>query len=411
MKTVSAAFTTAAKSNPRKSTAKVEIIWTDPFIDTTITATANDENRISWPSQCADLIEAPTRKWAYLHDGFRADGTFYPCPDTAALAVDNQMGWWGATACDAEGDFEVSLYPTLTLTFSERPVLALLVVGESIYNEYPVDFQIKIYTTGDVLAHTETVNGNDKLRWFKYIPELAINTAVKMELIITKWSKASTIVKITEFYTTVVETYSDLDIVSLNILEERQITDGALPIGNISANEIDLQLQNIKTYKNGQWVLDPYFPANTNSYLHRLIKKNRKLTAYIGFQLADKSFEFVKVGTFWSGDWTTDDQSAVVSVAARDRMELLRKATYEAGELFEFKTLYEIADSILEHAKTNIPMQDLTWSIDTALQNYTIPKAWFVRKSYMAVIREIVEACTGQAYMSKDDVLIIEGPQ
>jgi hypothetical protein len=410
MKTVSAAFTTAAKYNPRKSMAKVEIVWTDPFIDTTITATANDENRISWPSQVADLIETPTRKWAHLDGTFRADGTFYPCPDTSELAIDNQMGWWGATACNGSSVWSVP-YPTLTITFTDRPVLALLVVGDSAYNEFPVDFDIKIYTTGNVLAHTETATGNTLLRWFKYVPELGINTAVKMELIIKKWNVPNRVVKITEFYTTVVETYSDLDIVSLNILEERQISDGALPIGNISANEIDLQLQNIKTYKNDQWVLDPYFPANTNSYLHRLIKKNRKLTAYIGFQLADKSFEFVKVGTFWSGDWATDDQSAVVSVAARDRMELLRKATYETGELFEFKTLYEIADSILEHAKTNIPMQDLTWSIDTALQNYTIPKAWFARKSYMAVIREIVEACTGQAYMSKDDVLIIEGPQ
>jgi hypothetical protein len=405
---VSPEFTAAATALVRKSVAKIDIVWTDPFIDTTIQTSANDENRISWPSQCADLNEIPTRKWAYLHDGFKADGTFYPCPDTAELAKENQMGWWGATACDAQGDFEVALYPTLTLTFSERPILALLVVGESIYNEFPVDFQVKIYTTGDVLAHTETVNGNDKVRWFKYIPELAINTAVKMELIITKWSAVSTIVKITEFYTTVVESYDGTDIVTMSLLEERLISDGALPIGNISANEIDLELQNIRIFKNSQFVQDPFFPSNTNSYLHRLLKQNRKITAYVGFQLTDGSKEYVQLGTFWTGDWTVDETSGSVRVSARDRMEQLRKATFSASELYENKTLYQLAEIVLQDAKDNIPMADLKWSIDTALQDYAVPYAWFTRKSYMAVIREIVEACTGQAYMGKDDALRVE---
>jgi hypothetical protein len=91
-------------------------------------------------------------------------------------------------------------------------------------------------------------------------------------------------------------------------------------------------------------------------------------------------------------------------------MSLYPKAEYKTSTLFENTTLYDIMDNILNHAKTNIPMTGLVWEIDEELQDYTIDYAWFPRQSYFATIKQIVEACMGQAYMSKEDVLIIEGP-
>jgi hypothetical protein len=407
MKTVSTDFTLAAIANTRKAIAKVEIAWTDPFLDASIIASANDNNRISYPQQCADLVNYPTRKWAHLDDTIAADGSFHPMPNSATW--DDQVGWFGATACDASAVWSEP-YPTLTITFSERPVLGLWVAGNSIYDEYPVDFDIVVYTTGDVIALVETVTDNDAVIWSKNISDLAINNVVKMQLIVKKWSHAGRVVKICEFYSTVIGTYYDSDIVSMDILEEREISDGSLPVGNISANELDLTLQNIKTMVNGSWLNDPFSPGNTNSYLHNLIKKNRKITAYIGFQHKDRTeFEFVKVGTFWSGDWSYSQTSATVSTTARDRMELLRNATYSTNALLEDVNLYTVAEAVLNSAKLNIPMPDLKWSIDIRLKNYVMEYAWFPKQNYMKTIRAIAEAGRGQAYMSKDDVLIIEG--
>ena len=73
-------------------------------------------------------------------------------------------------------------------------------------------------------------------------------------------------------------------------------------------------------------------------------------------------------------------------------------------------TLYDLAEALLEDAILNIPMPDLSYEIDTALQGFVVPYGFFPRQDYFACIKDIVTACMGQAYMSRDDVLIITGP-
>jgi len=406
---VSGAFETAIKAVTRKFRPRLEVTWTDPFIDPSITASANDENYINYPEHCADLIETPKRKWAHIDGICKPDGTYYPAPDAIEQAT-AQMGWWNAVRCDGSAVWS-GPYPTLTISFAMRPILGLLVKGDSAYNEYPVDFDINIYDESDVLLHTETVVGNTKIRWVKSVADQGINEAAKMELIVKKWSAANRIVKIVEFYTCIIETYEGDDIVSMNLLEESEISDGSLPIGNISCNELDVELQNIKLIgPDGTIILDPFYTGNTDSYLHALIKKNRKITASIGCVLADATVEYVTLGTFWTGDPKVSEKSPVISFSARDRMELLRKAEFIGSEVYENINLYDLAAIVLEHAKIHIPMQDLAYSLDTALEDFVIPYAWFPKQSYFETIRQIAEACIGMAYMDRNDVLVIKTP-
>lgn len=404
---VSPEFETAVKATVRKWRPRIEVTWTDPFIDPAITASANDENRINYPKQVADLVEAPTRKWAHLDGTFKPDGTFYPCPN-AVESVLNQMGWWGATACDVAAEWSPP-YPTLTIEFSARPVLAIVVVGDNAYDEYPVDFDVKIYAAGDVLLHTTNVTGNTNIKYVKSIAAEDITDAVKMELIIKKWSAPERVVKITEFYTALVETYEGDDIVSMNLLEESEISEGSLPIGNISCNELDFELQNIKLITSlGETVLNPFYPGNTNSYLRNLIKRNRKVRAWLGLVLPDSSVEYLQLGRFWTGDPKVSERSPVISFSCRDRMELLRKAEFTGSSIYENATLYDLAVTVLEHAIVNIPMTDLVYSIDAALDDIIIPYAYFPKQTYFETIRQIAEACAGRAYMDRDDILHIE---
>lgn len=407
MLNTSANFQAAAIETVRQVKGKLFIEWVRFQDDDSIVVSSSDENRGAQIDQIADGIISIPRKWAHLDGVMKANGTYSPAPSTVTNPDTQQVGWYGATRCDGSNVWAVD--PTLTIEFDARPILVLFVSGDDYYNEYPVDFNIKVYA-GAVLEHTEIVTGNSGLTWSKDVTVEGLNNITKMVLTIEKWSHPNRIVKISEFYSSFTQTLTGDAINSMNLLEERVIADGSLPIGNISANEIDISLNNISIDVEGTQVIDPFFPDNPNSPYNTFLAKNKKMIPYIGFVLADGSTEYVKLGSFWSGDWRVNEQDATASVTARDRMELLRKAEHNNENLYEDKTLYFIMDSVLQHAKDNIPMDDLTWDIDNELQDYTIPYAWFPKESYFKSIKSIVEACMGQAYMSKEDVLIVEGP-
>jgi hypothetical protein len=401
----SAEFDSASIATVRRPRAMVHVVWTDPFIDTSLTVSANDENRATVTDHAADTKTVPPYKYALLDGSFKLDGSYHPFPITVQEKLDNQVGWYGNKISGAGGWFSAP-YPELTVEFDPRPVFGIYVVGDHKTNQYPVDFQIRIMN-GTSLLSSLNVTDNDAV---EFVYDIDAGTATKIILAIQKWSTVGTCCKIVEFYTTVQKTYSGDDILSMNLLEEREIRDGSLPVGNISSNELDIEFQNIKLESDGSVIIDPFFPGNTASYLSNLVKPNRKITPYVGFRLPNGDEEFIRLGTFWTGDWNIDDKSAGASVSCRDRMELLRKVKFTICPLYEDITLYDLADAILNIAKTYIPMNDLAWDIDDELDDYTVPFAWFAGMNYMEVLREIAEACLGQAYMNADDVLIIEGP-
>lgn len=403
---VSEAFETAVKAVTRKWRPRINVTWTDPLIDPSITASSNDDNRISYPAQTADIITNPTHRWAHLDGTFKPDGTFYPCPN-ATESITNQMGWWGATRCDGSAEWSPP-YPTLTLEFAARAILSLMVQGDNIYNEYPVDFDVEIYAAGDVLLYSDSITANTSMVWTDDISGEGITEAVKMKLIVKKWSAANRVVKILEFYTSISDTFEGDDIVSMNLLEESEISNGSLPIGNISSNELDFELQNIKLVNDRGTILNPFYPGNTASYLHTFIKQNRRVKASLGLVLPDDSVEYVQLGTFWTGDPKVSEKSPVISFSCRDRMELLRKAEYIGCPVYENESLYDLAVTVLEHAIVNIPMPDLEYVIDTELQSIFIPVAYFPKQTYFDTIRQIAEACAGRAYMDRNDILRIK---
>jgi len=60
--------------------------------------------------------------------------------------------------------------------------------------------------------------------------------------------------------------------------------------------------------------------------------------------------EWVPLGTFWSLDWDSPDDTLEATVTARDRMELLRKGTYQTSQVQQNKSLYELAEAVLQDA-------------------------------------------------------------
>jgi hypothetical protein len=113
--------------------------------------------------------------------------------------------------------------------------------------------------------------------------------------------------------------------------------------------------------------------------------------------------EWVPLGTFWSLDWDSPDDTLEAIVTARDRLELLRKSTYQTSEVLTDKTLYELAELVLQDAG----LTSAEYSIDASLAAITVPYTWFNAMSHREALRRIAEAGLAVVYMDRDGILAI----
>lgn len=284
-------FLDKMKADRRQVLARVAIDYTDPFIDQSIQIEASEQANVSYPRQTADSVDQTTCKYACLDGTWDlASGEYHLAPSADQLAQ-RQFGWWGAQFCDQDGYF-ASPYPTLTVRHSPRPMRQLKVVGDTARGEYPVDFTVKLYGPDDTLLKTETVTGNDQVSWQKAL-EPQVPDVAKQVLEITKWSLPGTCVKIIEFFTSIREVYETGDLVSLRLLEEREASQGSLPVGNISSNEITLALNN----ESKKFDVD-----NDQSPLKNLLKPNRRIQAWLGLKGGGEGMDIQRNVDFSQGE-------------------------------------------------------------------------------------------------------------
>ena len=388
---VSQDFLDKMKADRRQVLARVEIDYTDPFMDQSIDIEASENANISYPQQTADSVQETTLKWASLDGSWVLDGSYHLAPPPDKLAQ-YQFGWWGSQLAGAGGVFAAP-YPALTVTHLPRPIHILRVVGDTARVEYPVDFEIKLYAQDDTLLKTETVTGNTQVSWSKTLEPQVLDVA-KQVLTITKWSHAGRCAKIIEFFTSIREVYETDDLISIKLLEEREASQGSLPVGNISSNEITLALNN----EDKKFDID-----NDQSPLKNLLKPNRTIQLRLGVEI-NGEIEWVPLGIFWSLDWDSPDDSLEATVTARDRMELLRKGTYQTSQVQQNKSLKELAEAVLQDAG----LTSSEYVIDDALDDTVIPYSWFNPVSHREALRLIAEAGLAAAFQNRDGKIQIE---
>lgn len=393
MYAVSQEFMDAMRAQRRQVLAKVVIDYTDPLIDQSIQVDASERARISWPEQTADGLTQAPYMWASLDGSWTLDQFRRPMPDTEELADLYQVGWWGEQIAGIGGAF-AEPYPTLTVTHTPRPVHSLKVVGENQFSEYPVDFTIRLRDGLGVLLHEEVVTGNDSLTWSKVL-EAPILDVVSQELEIHKWSHEGRQAKILEFFSSVQQTHED-DLIAVSLLEEREVSQGSLPVGNISSNEIVVRLSNEDRR---------FDPDNDSSPLYGLIKPNRRVRAWLGAEI-NGEIEWVPLGTFWAIDWDTQDDTLEAQVRARDRLELLRKSTFQPGAVEQNASLYALAEAVLKDAglKTD------EYAIDESMQDIIIPWAWLPSATHRDALRIVAEAGLAVCYCGRDGKINVAKP-
>lgn len=275
-------FMERMRADKRRVDAKITIDYTNPLIDQSIAVSASEQANVSYPQQTADTVLFPTHKWASLDGSWVLDGSYHLAPAPKDLTR-YQFGWWSAQLAGPDGSF-TEPYPALTVTHIPRPVHRLRVVGDSARGEYPVDFRIDLYGPDDTLLRSEVVTGNTVVEWSMTLPAPVLDVA-KQVLTLTRWSHPGRQAKILEFFTSIQETYYSGDVIEIRLLEEREASQGSLPVGNISSNEISLRLAN----ESGKFDV-----TNRQSPLWGLLKPNRRIRAWLGLRGA---------GDLWGDGW------------------------------------------------------------------------------------------------------------
>src|SRR5690606_37339474 len=175
---VSQDFHNQMKAQTRRIYGKIQVDYTDPFIDQSIQVSANENANYSYPEQVSDNIEEPHGKIASLDGSWILDGTYVLAP-TPEESEELQMGWWGSQLSDSSGNYTAP-YPTLAVTFAPRPIRSLRVIADNKRKEWPVNFEINLYSN-ETLLYTENVTGNTEIFWSTDITR--VNEITKMELI------------------------------------------------------------------------------------------------------------------------------------------------------------------------------------------------------------------------------------
>jgi hypothetical protein len=132
-------------------------------------------------------------------------------------------------------------------------------------------------------------------------------------------------VKVTVYWTDNLQvTYSGKDLFALTLLAQKDIYSGLLSAGNLSANSLEIVFNNISRI---------FDPANQISPLQGLLKPNRKLEPFIGIDLGGGNIEWISLGIFWSGEWTSPEEKIRTFVSGVDRLEMLDRSLFERGRV------------------------------------------------------------------------------
>lgn len=391
---VSRAYHDHMQGDKRQVLARVTIDYTDPRVDQSTQITVSEQARISWPSQTADGLTKVPYMWASLDGSWLAGDMRRPMPDTAWLAARYQVGWWGQQLAGADGAF-VAPYPTLVATHTPRAIHSIRVVGESMRGEYPTAFRIRLCDSGGVVLHEEVVANNTQMAW-SMILQSPIPDVASQELEIRAWSHPGRQAKIVEFFSSIQQAYESDELVSIRVLEEREISQGSLPVGNISANEILVRISNEDRR---------FDPDNDSSPLYGLIKPRRRIRAWLGAEVGE-GIEWVPMGTYWATEWDTPSDGLEATVRGLDRMEQLRTSTYSYSDVWQDMTAYALIEEILRDAG----LSKDEYTIDPVLYDVVLPWAWMPVVSHREALRLAAEASMAVAYCDREGRVAVVRP-
>lgn len=337
----SAAYRSAIAAGGRIIDARVQlIVQGDPLRggEPTVTVSA-PQARISHPSHLANGRTSAPVRYAVLGQVRCDDPTWGLAPTDGA----QEMGIWTAPTYVAGAGGVLSPPLTVTVSYPQSvTAFGLTVAGDAPWGQGPVDWQATLRLGGSTV-HTVTVTGATVP-----VHQVVISPPVEMdelELVITRWSHAGEVIRLTEASPAPTHEWGRGDIVAIDALHEAESE-----LGRASADELRVRL---------------LARAVPSELVPLLIRPGRQLVAEVGLVGAERQ----PLGAMWVRDVALRAADAVVEVVARDLIELLEDLRWDGLPPTSGLTLRDAIEAVFNTA--GVP--STLWSVDPALDDIALP--------------------------------------
>src|SRR3990170_4732200 len=384
--TPSAAFLTAIDADTRDIKAKIVIDWVANFTDadSIITSSGQFNTTYTPDDQAVDGLVAPNELWLVLGE---TDLGSYLLPESGIY----QAGWYTDVLSLADRTFTSN--PWLKIQFpTVTPLNRLMVFFEPTMGQCAEEFYIEAYDASVSAWKTvSSVVGNTSTSYELNLTP-AISNITQLRLTIVKWSVALVRAKLMEFEGSYSVGFDDDSISKLKIRKEREFSTGTLPIGNASANDCSLELDNTN---------NDFYPKNSSSpYYNYLGKENRRVHVWLGIVLAAGSVEWLKQGVFYTKDWIASNLSPTVSIETWDYAKKLMGSKFSTSTVQTNQTVKWLVENILGDSGLSVS----NYNVENITQQ--IPYYWSEPVSHWEALKELAEA-TG-SYMYFDELGVFQ---
>ena len=376
------------KAPSRHIEGKVYISYTNPVLYGGVRSIDSSEaahNSKEW--QLVDDLDTAEARYFTLYDN-DLSGAYVP------MSRSSQVGWTSKSVSGSNGIFNE--YPYVTLRFPARPIFQLDVVFDDSHECVGVDFYVQI-TDASGRQHSYTRSNTSHAARVPIISAgmSPVVDAVSITITIISVSKAGypvAIIDIPTYSSVLYEGYrGSSSLISMRLLEELSYEDDIEALGGVSANEINIVLDNTSRDFNIN---------NPNSTVARQLQRNRRIEPWLGAEMPSGEIAWYKLGTFWSYSWDVPIDNLTATVVGFDSIGLLSSTLFTDHAVLVNSSIGELIDYVLEDAKKIFTF--LEWEVDSALYSVHIPYAWFAVDSHAAALRRICASYHMNIYCDRD---------
>jgi hypothetical protein len=385
--------TTASDFPVRRLHGKVKIVYSDPTMNEDSSVSASSGHGYG-TSEAAIFDGRVGAAYKYMS----LDGSS-PLDGTIAIG-DEDIGFWSDAVSDEDGVLSPDEYITIEFP-TARVVHNFSISGDDQWDNYPVDFEITCYDEADQVIQIDgqdslQVTGNSLWSW-TYEPTTAVQAVKKIKYAVSKISRALAPLMITELYSSYYEDYTDSDLISITVYEEMDFTEGSIPLGNISANEVSVKIANA----------DRRFSlGNPVSPVASLMLKNRRIEVWFGIEVPfGGATIWKKRGVFWTQDWSVPEDALYVEILGYDRLELLRTSPFYNTQIYTGYSIGELMEVVLDDAGL---VQDTDYWIHADLYDITIPSGYFGQTTHKGALKTLAVAGLAKVYCDGDGCICAE---
>lgn len=183
------------------------------------------------------------------------------------------------------------------------------------------------------------------------------------------------------------------DIASFSLLEEA-CAESLSPLGALSSNEFTLALNNRE---------HRFTSTNTSSPFYGKLVPNIKIVAYLGLEITEDVFEYVKLGTFKSQDWDTTSSDVEVSTICHDKL-------YDIGQL-DCPSIPVIQNTTLKdmfiYLFRSLGLNESDYEIDSTL-SYTLHYGWLPNGKVKEALQQLAEGGSCLVFVNRDDKIRVK---